>query len=129
MLLSLVGLFFLFQNMSNLSAYETIANAKNKSGKYVHIVVNLDKEKEIEYDPIKNPNHLVFYVKDSTSNNLKVVYSNVKPTDMERTEKLVLKGRYNGEIFQCEEILLKCPSKYKDDKNNVSKSLNNSAKG
>jgi hypothetical protein len=28
----------------------------------------------------------------------------------------------HGEVFECSDILLKCPSKYKDDKKDVGKS-------
>jgi cytochrome c-type biogenesis protein CcmE len=31
------------------------------------------------------------------------------------SERIVMKGKMNGEVFECKEILLKCPSKYKDD--------------
>jgi cytochrome c-type biogenesis protein CcmE len=39
------------------------------------------------------------------------------PTDMDKSERLVLKGRVNGDVFECSSISLKCPSKYKDNPN------------
>ena len=35
----------------------------------------------------------------------------------------VLKGKMQGDIFECENILLKCPSKYKDEKKQLEKSV------
>jgi cytochrome c-type biogenesis protein CcmE len=101
--------------MKDLTTYDSIASAKKKEGKYVHLIAKLDKTKPIEYDPIKDPNYLSFYALDSLGNETKVVYLNSKPTEFEHSERIVLKGRMQGEVFDCKEILLKCPSKYKDD--------------
>jgi cytochrome c-type biogenesis protein CcmE len=34
---------------------------------------------------------------------------------MEKSERVVLKGAVKEGVFNCTSILLKCPSKYKDD--------------
>jgi cytochrome c-type biogenesis protein CcmE len=99
----------------DLTTYETIASAKEKEGKFVNLIVKLDKAQPMEYDAVKNPNYLTFTAVDTLGNNIKVVYHNNKPTDMEKSERLVLKGRVQGDHFECKDILLKCPSKYKDD--------------
>lgn len=100
----------------DLSTYDTINSAKQKQGKFVHLIAKLDKTQPLEYDPAKDPNYLAFYATDSLGGTTKVVYHNTKPTDLERSERIVLKGKMQGEVFECKEILLKCPSKYKDDK-------------
>jgi cytochrome c-type biogenesis protein CcmE len=101
--------------MKDLTTYDSIASAKQKDGKFVHLIARLDKTKPIEYDPIKDPNYLSFYALDSLGNGTKVVYLNSKPTEFEHSERIVLKGKMQGDVFACKEILLKCPSKYKDD--------------
>jgi cytochrome c-type biogenesis protein CcmE len=98
----------------DLTTYETIASAKEKEGKFVNLIVKMDKLQPIEYDAVKNPNYLSFFAVDTLGNNIKVVYHNNKPTDMEKSERIVLKGRVQGDHFECKDILLKCPSKYKD---------------
>jgi cytochrome c-type biogenesis protein CcmE len=35
-----------------------------------------------------------------------------------------MKGRMNGEVFECNEIVLKCPSKYKDNPSGQMKAYN-----
>src|SRR5688572_33110136 len=55
-----------------LSSYETIAGAKEKSGQFVHVVAKLDKTQPVDYDAIKNPNHLSFTAVDSTGGKVKV---------------------------------------------------------
>lgn len=108
----------------DFSTYETINSAKNKKGKFVTVIAKLDKTKPMNYDPEKNPNYFTFYITDSLGGHAKVVYHDNKPTDMEKSERLVLKGQMeNDSIFNCKEILLKCPSKYKDDKNSIDKSM------
>ena len=99
----------------DLTTYETIASARQKEGKFVNLIAKIDKQQPLEYDAIKNPNYLSFTAIDTLGNSIKVIYHNNKPTDMEKSERLVLKGRVQGDHFECKDILLKCPSKYKDD--------------
>lgn len=101
----------------DLSSYETVSSAKQKEGKFVNLIVKMDKTVPVEYDPIKNPNYLKFAVQDSLGGKIAVVYHNTMPTDMEKSERLVLKGKVQGDIFECAAIVLKCPSKYKDNAN------------
>lgn len=108
---------------SDFSTYDTISSAKNKPGKYVHLIAKLDKTQPIEYDAVKNPNYLTFSIVDSLGAQTKVVYHNSKPTELEQSERVVLQGRMQGDVFECQSITLKCPSKYKDDKKELEKSV------
>lgn len=109
----------------DFSTYDTISSAKVKQGKYVHLIAKLDKSLPIEYDPANNPNYLAFTAVDSLGSTTRVVYRNSKPTELEQSERVVLKGKMKGEVFECSEILLKCPSKYKDDKKQLEKMVVN----
>ena len=112
--------------MGNLSTYETIASAKQQAGKSVTIIAKLDNTQPIEYDPAKDPNYVSFHISDSLGNKARVVYHYGKPYDMEKAERIVLKGKMNGDVFEITQkdgILMKCPSKYKDDPNNAKKNL------
>jgi cytochrome c-type biogenesis protein CcmE len=108
----------------DFSTYDTISSAQQKQGKFVHLIAKLDVSKPIEYDPIKNPNYLSFYAVDSLGGSTQVVYHNSKPGDLEKSERIVLKGKMQTDHFECKEILLKCPSKYKDDPKQLNKGLN-----
>lgn len=92
-------------------------------GKKVHIIAELDKSQTVEYDPVKNPNYLSFYAKDSLGGNMKVIFKNSKPTDFERSERIVMEGTMRDDHFDCKNITLKCPSKYKDDKKSLEKNM------
>jgi len=94
--------------------YDTVEIAKSKPGKSVSLIAKLDKTQPIDYD-YKNPNYLSFTVIDSLGGKVKVVYHNPKPDNLEHSERLVLKGAIRDDHFECKEILMKCPSKYKDE--------------
>ena len=106
--------------MGDLSTYETIASARQKEGKSVTVIAQLDKSvpNPIQYDPVKNANYTSFHIVDSLGTRAKVEYYFEKPFDMEKSERIVLKGTMKGDVFQItrkDGILIKCPSKYKDD--------------
>ena len=119
-----VAIAVLISFMGDVTTYDTIAVAKQKPGTAVTLVAKVDKSFPMEYDPVKNPNYLSFTALDTLGNSIKVVYHNAKPTDMEKSERIVLKGSVQGDHFECKDILLKCPSKYKDDKNATKQNLN-----
>ena len=110
----------LISQLGNFSTYETIASAKAKPGKTVTVIAKLEKQ-TLQYDPVKNPNYLTFQVVDTLGNTMNVAYYFEKPQDIEKSERIVLKGKMdNNGIFQIRDqsgILLKCPSKYKDNPN------------
>lgn len=105
------------------TTYDTIDSAKSKPGKFVHMIAKLDRSDPIEYDAIKNPNYLSFTAIDSLGKTVKVVYRNAKPDNLEGSERLVLKGDYENDHFECKEIMMKCPSKYKDDMKAAEKNI------
>jgi cytochrome c-type biogenesis protein CcmE len=112
--------------MGNLSTYETIASAKQKEGKTVTMFVHVDHSKGMEYDPGKDPNYFAFHITDTLGNQAKVVCNFEKPYDFEKAEGITVKGKMSGDVFQItsrDGILLKCPSKYKDDPNMAKKNL------
>jgi hypothetical protein len=121
-----VAIAVLISFMGDLSTYETIASARQKAGKTVTIIAHLDNTIPIEYNPVKDPNYVSFHISDTLGGTAKVVYHFEKPYDLEKAERITLKGKMNGDVFEISRkdgILLKCPSKYKDDPNNAKKSL------
>jgi cytochrome c-type biogenesis protein CcmE len=113
----------LIRYSGDLSTYESIESAKQKQGKNVHVIARLDRSVPLDYDPAKNPNYLSFYATDSIGGRTKVVYHDTKPAELEQSERLVMIGSMQGDVFQCNKILLKCPSKYKDDKKQLEKNV------
>ncbi len=129
LVLIVIAITVLISFTGNLTTYETVASAKQKDGKFVNLIAKLDKTQPMEYDAAKDPNYLAFTAVDTLGNSVKVIYHNTKPTDMEKSERIVLKGKMQGDHFECKDILLKCPSKYKDDVSTASKTLQEGASG
>lgn len=120
LILIAVSIAALVSFMGDLTTYETIASARQKSGKTVTIIAHLDKTQPMDYDPAKDPNYLSFHITDTLGNTAKVVYHFEKPYDLDKAERITLKGKMVGDVFEIDRkdgILLKCPSKYKDDPN------------
>ncbi len=91
--------------------------AEGNTGK-VHVVGRLlrDANKKpigLEYDPVRlGPSYFAFTLVDTTHTAQRVVYNNPMPQDFETSEQVVITGAMRGNVFQADNILLKCPSKY-----------------
>ena len=107
----------------NLTTYETVASARQKEGKFVRLIAKVDNTQPVEYDAAKDPNYMSFTAIDTLGNKTKVIFRNSKPPDFEKSERLVLNGKMQNGQFECKEMMIKCPSKYKDDPNAAKKSL------
>ncbi|MEL6718338.1 MAG: cytochrome c maturation protein CcmE [Bacteroidota bacterium] len=109
-----VAMTLLLTASDDVGTYSSFAEAMN-TDKKVKIVGQLAKDKPIEYDPAVNPNYTGFYLRDSDGIEHKVALMKAKPQDFERSEQVVLTGKMDGDEFVATEILMKCPSKYKDE--------------
>ena len=121
-----VAIAVLISFLKTATTYDTIDTAKAKPGKFVHMIAKLDHSQPVEYDAVNNPNYLSFTAVDSLGKSVKVVYHNAKPDNLEQSERLVLKGAYKDDHFECKEIMMKCPSKYKDDMKAAAKNIQTS---
>ncbi len=99
---------------NDVSTFTTFADA-TATGKVVKISGHLSKDKEMYYEPQKDPNYFTFIMKDSENEERKVVLLSAKPQDFERSESIVLTGKMDGDTFLASDMLMKCPSKYKDE--------------
>lgn len=118
-----IAIAVLISFLKTSTTYDTVATAKSKPGKFVHVIAKLDHSFPVEYDAVNNPNFLSFMAVDSLGESVKVIYRNAKPENLETSDRLVLKGAYEKDHFECREIMMKCPSKYKDDMNAAQKSI------
>ena len=106
----------IFASLGDASTYATFSIAQSHEGKEFHVVGKLDKSKEMIYNPETDPNIFVFYMKDSDSTEKKVTLHQGKPQDFEHTEQIVAIGKCVGTDFHASSVLMKCPSKYVDTK-------------
>ena len=99
-------------DVSTYADFDTAA----KTGERVKVTGILAKDKDMQYDPENAPNIFRFYMTDSKENTREVVLSKPKPQDFELSEQIVLTGSMKEDgKFYADEILMKCPSKYKNE--------------
>lgn len=119
------AIFILITTAGDASTYVDFTKAEQMASEgdasKVHVVGNLKKDmagqiQEMEYNPAVNANLLTFTLVDDKGVSRRVIYHEPKPQDMEKSEKVVVVGRMENGIFVCDQVLLKCPSKYNDAK-------------
>lgn len=106
------GIGFLISSASDVSTYANFEDAQGNST--VKIAGFLVKNKPIVYDPTVDANLMTFFMEDKNGEVMKVTYHDSKPQDFEMSESLVVTGKMKSDEFVATDILLKCPSKYKD---------------
>jgi cytochrome c-type biogenesis protein CcmE len=105
---------------SYVSFKEAKAMAEDDDDSKVHVVGKLSKSSQGEimgmvYAPQLDPNYFEFQLVDQNNELHKVIYANPKPQDFERSEQVVVIGSMNkSNVFVCDKILMKCPSKYQE---------------
>ncbi|MFN3847835.1 MAG: cytochrome c maturation protein CcmE [Spirosomataceae bacterium] len=104
---------------SYVSFSEAEQMAKEGNNKAIHVVGELKKDANNQpvgmmYEPSIDANHFEFMMRDSLGFESKVVYNQPKPTDLDKSEKVVVVGKMDvsNKCFRADQILLKCPSKY-----------------
>jgi cytochrome c-type biogenesis protein CcmE len=110
-----IAIAVIISTYSSSSTYGTFADAKQTTSQ-LQIVGHLNKQKELYYDATKDANYFSFFMKDNKGEECKVVFTGTKPEDFEKSEQIVLTGQMVGTEFHASKILMKCPSKYTQDK-------------
>jgi cytochrome c-type biogenesis protein CcmE len=97
-------------------AYSNFTVAKDNPGREVNIIGTLSPGKEVSERVINNTLTLSFFLTDHLGNESQVTYFGAKPYDFEKSDQVVLIGRYEQDAFIASSILLKCPSKYEPER-------------
>lgn len=96
--------------------------ASNGSSKSIHVVGELKKDASGEIvgiHPGADKVSFSFILVDENGKEQEVIYNEPMPADFTRSEKVVIIGGYRDDTFVARKILLKCPSKYVDEKLNA----------
>ena len=109
-----VGIGIFVTAADDLSTYGTFTEAM-QSGRKIKIAGQLSKDKEMYYKPEEDPNYFSFFIKDPEGVEQKVVLLAERPQDFEMSEQIVVTGSMKGDEFIATDMLMKCPSKYKDE--------------
>ena len=102
----------LMYNFGNsISTYVNFEQASDMEG--AHVVGTLDDSKEFGFS--MKTKRFSFYMKDRDGNSRRVVYPKPKPNNFEQADRIVVIGKMNDGVFYANDMLMKCPSKYKDE--------------
>jgi cytochrome c-type biogenesis protein CcmE len=96
-----------------VAGYETFTEA-SAAGRRAHVVGEWLRDRPVAYDP--SANTFSFHMRDESGTVRRVVYPNPKPANFEDAERVVVDGQMEGEVFVAEHILVKCPSKYNEQR-------------
>jgi cytochrome c-type biogenesis protein CcmE len=97
--------------------------ASSGSKTQIHVVGDLKKDAEgniIGIEKSADKLSFSFILVDENQKEQKVFYNEPMPADFTRSEKVVVIGGYQNNVFLASKILLKCPSKYQEEKINAS---------
>lgn len=101
---------------------EALAMSTSGNKREIHVVGELKKDVNGHIIGIEEGADKVsfsFIMIDDKGKEQKVTYNQPMPSDFTRSEKVVVIGSYDDENFKASKILLKCPSKYQEEKINV----------
>ena len=107
-LLVVAGAFGISSFRKSVTPYISFAEAKHSSGLVQVNGVLADKN----YVMRPAEQFLEFRLKDSHNEVLPVRYRGVIPGNFDQAVSVVAIGRYAGDHFEAEQLLVKCPSKY-----------------
>lgn len=114
LLLIAAGIYTFISASADVTTYATFADALQANSR-VKIGGQLVKDAEIIYNPDIDPNKTIFHLEDTDSEVRRVILTKPKPQDFELSESVVVTGKMQGDDFLADEILVKCPSKYKEE--------------
>ena len=109
----------IISTISDAGSYVTFAKAKSNPDIEFTVIGELNKSKDITYEPEVDANLFSFYVIDKLGDEQKIIFQGSKPQDFERSEQITIQGKMVGGDFICTKILMKCPSKYNDGQEEV----------
>ncbi len=116
LLLVLAVLYLIYSGFANNAAYfftvdELYAKGEEMHNRTVRVAGQVDA------DTIAFNNRdliLTFDVTGKDGQRMPVTFSGPKPDQMRHGAEAILEGKYNGELFTAQSLLLKCPSRYEE---------------
>jgi cytochrome c-type biogenesis protein CcmE len=102
--------------VSDSSTYASFSTAAEHPHKTYHVVGKLNKEKPQDYSPQVDADLFSFFLVDNEGKERKVILHKAKPQDFDKSEQIVVVGKMKDDQFEASDVLMKCPSKYSNPK-------------
>ena len=101
--------------LGNSATYSDFTTAASAEGETTTVIAFLDLDAEMAFEP--KLVQFSFGAIDKQGKKQRVIYNEPKPQDFERSEEITLTGYDDMDTaFIATEILMKCPSKYNEQK-------------
>ena len=116
-LLAVAAVFGVTSFKKSMTPYISFAEARHSSG-LVQVNGTLANK---NYVLKPNEQYLQFDLKDARNEVMKVEYRGVIPGNFDQAVSVVAIGRYQGDHFEAQQLLVKCPSKYQAEADKAAK--------
>lgn len=116
--IALAVVYLIFTATQSTAAYfftisELYARGEAVHDRYVRVSGKVT-DAAIQFDPRELM--LRFQIADENGQALSVVFHGPKPDQLRPDAEAILEGKFDGKVFIAQTILLKCPSKYEEEK-------------
>ncbi|GAB4436134.1 MAG: cytochrome c maturation protein CcmE [Anaerolineae bacterium] len=116
-MVALAVLYLIYAGIASNSAYfftvdELYAKGDSMLDRTVRVSGDVDAE-TINFD--NRDLILTFDVVSDSGERMHVVFNGPKPDQMREGAEAILEGKYDGQQFTADSLLLKCPSRYEED--------------
>ncbi|MDD3739455.1 MAG: cytochrome c maturation protein CcmE [Lentimicrobiaceae bacterium] len=102
---------------SKSNPYSDFEKVEQNTGKDLQVIGKLSDKYQIMYiDSIFTSKGFSFGMEDEKGNVRQVYYFDNKPTDFEKSDQVVIVATNRNDSIIAKSLLLKCPSKYNEDK-------------
>jgi cytochrome c-type biogenesis protein CcmE len=115
-IIALAIIYLIYSGLQNNAAYfltidEFYAKGEAFQDRTVRVSGKVDA-KTIQFD--NRDLLLTFDVVSETGERMPVIFNGPKPDQMREGADAILEGKYDGQIFTAQSLLLKCPSRYEE---------------
>ena len=114
-----VSIAAILSTLADSSTYASFRIAGEYPSKIYHVVGKLNKTMPQEYNPQIDANEFSFFLVDNEGKEKKVILSKAKPQDFDKSEQIVVIGKMEQDQFLASDVLMKCPSKYNNPKEDM----------
>ncbi|WP_420384891.1 cytochrome c maturation protein CcmE [Roseivirga sp.] len=116
-----IAVAIIISTSGNASSYanfdEAYSLAASGSAESIHVVGELKKDARGEVVGLQSSDDMLsveFILVDENQKEQKVYLNQPMPTDLLKSDKVVVIGGYQNDKFVANKVLLKCPSKYEE---------------
>jgi cytochrome c-type biogenesis protein CcmE len=109
----------ILSTLADSSTYASFSIASGHPSKTYHVVGKLNKEMPQEYNPQQDADLFSFFLVDNEGVEKKVLLHKARPQDFDKSEQIVVIGKMKEENFVATDILMKCPSKYNNPREDM----------